>query len=104
MGTIFYVDDAVLIARSLEELQLMLNVCQQWAEKNRMFINVNKTKIVVFLEDSVTTRNVRPRLNFTLTPAHANTDATGVVAAQAHHQRNQGAHTNPGTQPGLVTL
>jgi hypothetical protein len=68
MGTIFYVDDAVLIARSLEELQLMLNVCQQWAEKNRMFINVNKTKIVVFLEDSVT-RNARQRFNFTLTPA-----------------------------------
>ena len=51
MGTIFYVDDAVLIARSPDELQLMLNVCQQWAEKNRMSINVNKTKIVVFLED-----------------------------------------------------
>jgi hypothetical protein len=63
MGTIFYVDDAVLIARSPEELQLMLNVCQQWAEKNRMSINVNKTKIVVFLEDSVT-RNARQRFNF----------------------------------------
>jgi hypothetical protein len=48
MGTIFYLDDAVLIARSPEELQRMLNVCQQWAEKNRMSINVNKTKIVVF--------------------------------------------------------
>jgi hypothetical protein len=67
MGTIFYVDDAVLIARSPEELQRMLNVCQQWAEKNRMSINVNKTKIVVFLEDSVT-RNIRQRFNFTLTP------------------------------------
>ena len=44
MGTIFYVDDAVLMARSPEELQLMLNACQQWAEKNRMSINVNKTK------------------------------------------------------------
>ena len=29
MGTIFYVDDAVLIARSPKELQRMLNVCQQ---------------------------------------------------------------------------
>ena len=100
MGTIFYVDDAVLIARSPEELQLMLNACQQWAEKNRMSINVNKTKIVVFLEDPGT-RKARQRFNFTLTPAHANTDATGVVAAQAHHQRNQGARANPGTQPGL---
>jgi hypothetical protein len=67
MGTIFYVDDAVLIARSPEELKRsMLNVCQQWAEKNRMSINGNKTKIVVFLEDSVT-RNDRPLFNFTLT-------------------------------------
>jgi hypothetical protein len=68
MGTIFYVDDAVLIARSTDELQLMLNVCQQWAEKNRMSINVNKTKIVVFLEDPLT-RKARHRFNFTLTPA-----------------------------------
>jgi hypothetical protein len=68
MGTIFYVDDAVLIARSPEELQLMLNACQQWAEKNRMSINVNKTKIVVFLEDPGT-RKARQRFNFTLTPA-----------------------------------
>jgi hypothetical protein len=67
MGTIFYVDDAVLIARSPDELQLMLNVCQQWAEKNRMFINVNKTKIVVFLEDPLT-RKARHWFNFTLTP------------------------------------
>jgi len=68
MGTIFYVDDAVLIARSPEELQRMLNVCQEWAERNRMSINVNKTKVVVFLEDPAM-RNARPRFNFTLTPA-----------------------------------
>jgi len=46
----------------------MLNVCQQWAEKNRMSINVNKTKVVVFLEDPLT-RTARHRFNFTLTPA-----------------------------------
>ena len=33
-----------------------------------MSINVNKTKVVVFLEDSVT-RNARQWFNFTLTPA-----------------------------------
>ena len=68
IGTIFYVDDAVLIARSPEELQRMLNVCQEWAERNRMSINVNKTKVVVFLEDPAM-RNARPRFDFTLTPA-----------------------------------
>jgi hypothetical protein len=68
MGTIFYVDDAVLIAHSPDELQRMLNVCQKWAEKNRMSINVNKTKIVVFLEDPLT-RAARHRFNFTLSPA-----------------------------------
>ena len=68
MGTIFYVDDAVLIARSPDELQRMLNVCQQWAEKNRMSINVNKTKVVVFLEDPLT-RTARHRFNFNLTSA-----------------------------------
>jgi hypothetical protein len=67
MGTIFYVDDAVLIARSPEELQRMLIACQQWAEKNRISINVNKTKVVVLLEDPAT-RKARPRFNFTLTP------------------------------------
>ena len=42
MVSIFYVDDAVLIARSPEELHRMLDVCQGWAEQNRMSINVNK--------------------------------------------------------------
>jgi hypothetical protein len=46
----------------------MLNVCQEWAERNRMSINVNKTKVVVLLEDPAM-RNARPRFNFTLTPA-----------------------------------
>ena len=46
----------------------MLNVCQEWAERNRKSINVNKTKVVVFLEDPAM-RNARPRFNFTLTPA-----------------------------------
>jgi hypothetical protein len=48
MGTIFYVDDAVLIARSPEELQRMLDVCQGWADKTRMSINVHKTKVECF--------------------------------------------------------
>ena len=46
----------------------MLHVCQEWAERNRMSINVNKTKVVVFLEDPAM-RNARPRFDFTLTPA-----------------------------------
>ena len=68
MGAIFYVDDAVLIAHSPEELQRMLNVCQELAERNRMSINVNKAKVVVFLE-APAMRQARPRFNFTLTPA-----------------------------------
>ncbi len=46
----------------------MLNVCQEWAERNRMSINVNKTKVVVFMEN-LAMRNARPRFDFTLTPA-----------------------------------
>jgi hypothetical protein len=47
-GTIFYVDDAVLIACSPDDLQRMLDVCQEWVEKNRMSINVHKTKVECF--------------------------------------------------------
>ena len=65
IGTIFYVDDAVLIARSPAELQRMLNACQAWAEKSRMTINVGKTKAVVFLENPAV-RAARPPFTFTL--------------------------------------
>ena len=64
MGTILKVDDAVLMARSPKELQLMLDVCQESAERNRMSINVYKTKVVVFLEVPAV-RKVWPRYNFT---------------------------------------
>ena len=68
IGTIFYVDDAIIIARSPSQLQAMLNQCQQWAEKNRLSINVNKTKVMVFFENP-TVRAARQRFRFTLSPS-----------------------------------
>ena len=68
IGTIFYVDDAIIIARSPSQLQAMLNRCQQWAEKNRLSINVNKTKVMVFFENP-TVRAARQRFRFTLSPS-----------------------------------
>ncbi len=68
MGTIFYVDDAVLIARSLEELQRMLNVCQQWAEKNRMSIKLTLHLRQEFWLHKHTTSAIKERVRI---PAHS---------------------------------
>ena len=45
----------------------MLDRCQLWAEKNRLLINVNKTKVMVVYENP-TIRAARRRFTFTLSP------------------------------------
>jgi hypothetical protein len=57
-----------MIARSPGELQLILDVRQGWSEKNRKSINVNKTKLVMFLEVP-DVGDMRPRFAFTLSQA-----------------------------------
>ena len=51
MAILQYVDDAVLLARSPEELQHMIDVIAQYCSKNRLTLNPKegKTEIVEFL-------------------------------------------------------
>jgi len=49
IGGILYVDDLCLISADARELQMMINTCQQWSEKARMQLSVDKTKIMCFL-------------------------------------------------------
>lgn len=44
----FYADDSVLVAPSPSALQLMLDICTQWAHDYEMLFNVKKTKCCVF--------------------------------------------------------
>ncbi len=48
LGAIAYVDDLVLISKSPQKLQAMLNTCQSWCEKSRVEIIFEKTKIMIF--------------------------------------------------------
>ena len=50
MVSLFYVDDLALMSICLRELQSILHVCQQWSIRNRMQINTEETKIIVFFE------------------------------------------------------
>ena len=42
--TLMYMDDAVILANSVEELQDMMNIVEEWAEMEGMELSVNKTK------------------------------------------------------------
>eukprot|EP00732_Lithocolla_globosa_P001849 Lithocolla_globosa_v1_NODE_1037_length_2922_cov_4.479791.p2 type:complete len:288 gc:universal NODE_1037_length_2922_cov_4.479791:1924-1061(-) len=54
---LFYADDIVLIAESPEDLQRLLDTCNIWCQKWRMFINKKKTNVIHFR-----TRNVLNQL------------------------------------------
>jgi len=44
------IDDLALMSTCPRELQAMLHVCQEWSVGNRMQINTQKTKVMVFFE------------------------------------------------------
>jgi len=48
IGDFFYVDDIVPIARLPSQLQEMINAYQDWAERSRMRMNYDKTKVMMF--------------------------------------------------------
>ena len=50
---LLYADDLVLIASNEGDLQLLLNILAEWCDKNKMKININKTKIIHFRNKSV---------------------------------------------------
>jgi len=67
IGAFLYVDDMVRIARSPTQLQHMIDAGQAWSERNRMKINNDKTKIMVFYETLAQRSSRHPSL-FWLTP------------------------------------
>lgn len=48
VSVLAYADDLVLLSDSPEKLQRELNILSEWCRKNRMVVNEDKTKIVVF--------------------------------------------------------
>ena len=54
VGCILYVDDLALISTDPNELQAMIDFCQEWGERSRMQINAQKSKVVAFHEDRAT--------------------------------------------------
>jgi len=50
IGAFLYVHDMVLMARSPAQLQSMIDACQDWAERNRMRSNHEKTEDMMFYE------------------------------------------------------
>ena len=45
---LMYADDGALVARSMEDLQLMLDILHEYCSKWRLLVNVDKTEVMIF--------------------------------------------------------
>ncbi|XP_053393694.1 uncharacterized protein LOC128555443 [Mercenaria mercenaria] len=63
---LFYADDLVLIAESEEELQGLMDVLSGWCSRNRMSVNMDKTKVMHFRNNSVSRSDFVFKLNDTV--------------------------------------
>ena len=57
VAALLYADDLVLLATSEQDLQIILNVLNDWCDKNRMAINENKSNVVHFRTPSMERAN-----------------------------------------------
>ena len=53
VAALLYADDLVMLATSEQDLQIILNVLNDWCDKNRMTINENKSNVVHFRTPSM---------------------------------------------------
>ena len=57
VAALLYADDLVLLATSEQDLQTILNVLNDWCDKNRMTINEDKSNVVHFRTPSMERTN-----------------------------------------------
>ena len=57
VAALLYAEDLVLLATSEQDLQIILNVLNDWCDKNRMTINENKSNLVHFRTPSMERTN-----------------------------------------------
>jgi hypothetical protein len=50
LSLLFFADDAVLIGKSPEELQILLGILEEYLNRKKLVLNINKTEIMVFRE------------------------------------------------------
>ena len=43
-----FADDIVLVSESPENLQMLINKCESWAQENKMIFNTSRCKVMVF--------------------------------------------------------
>ena len=53
LAILLYADDVVILAESEEDFQRILDVLSQWCNKNELFVNPEKSKVVHFRPKSV---------------------------------------------------
>ena len=61
LHVLMYADDMVLLATSPEDLQRMFDALREYCSTWRMFVNVEKTKVVIFHKDVSAARSVNER-------------------------------------------
>ena len=48
LSLLLFADDAVLIGKSPEELQILLSILEEYLDRKKLVLNIKKTEIVVF--------------------------------------------------------
>ena len=60
LNHLIYADDIVIFCPSLSGLQSLLNVCENYMKPVKLFLNINKTKCIMFTKS----RHYRPPATF----------------------------------------
>ena len=60
VSIILYADDMCLIAESENDLQRMLDSLEEYCDENKLEVNVNKTKVMVFHRGRLPTMSIKP--------------------------------------------
>ena len=58
MFLLMYADDIIIMAETPEDLQLGLNIIEQYCNKWKLKLDKNKTKIIVFRKGGLLQRNL----------------------------------------------
>jgi len=59
MFLLMYADDIIIMAETPEDLQLGLNIIEQYCNKWKLKLDKNKTKIIVFRKGGLLQRNLK---------------------------------------------
>ena len=93
LNHIFYADDIVLFAPSVNGLQQLVNICTKFMSERFLSLNVNKTKCMVFSKTRIMTNQLSP-----IVINEANVEFVTKIKYLGYHFENKNADDDHTTQ------